>query len=137
MPEPADLIPHRAPWLVLDRVLDVNVDAAVAQKRLAERDPFVAGGALAPLFLVELSAQTAACLVGAERQAATGEGGHAGYLVSAGGWKFPDLARAGDTLTLTVRRRAKLGALASFHAEARVGERLVGEGNLACAARFE
>lgn len=118
-----DLIPHRRPWLLLDRVLEVGAARVTAEKRLSANDPLLAEG-LAELLVVEALAQTAACLRGAQA------GAHRGMLVQASGFTFEKRAQAGETLTLTVTRTASLGALHRFDGEARAGERLIARGQM-------
>ena len=134
MGTPLDLIPHRAPWIVLDRLVALDDARAVAEKRVVAGDPLVGEGGLAGLFVVELAAQAAACLNGAKN---LGRSGHLGYLVAARGWKFPRTITPGETLVIEVTRRAELGALASFRAVARVDDEEVASGELTCAARFD
>jgi 3-hydroxyacyl-[acyl-carrier-protein] dehydratase len=118
-------IPHRPPWSLVDRVVEVDREAArvVAVKRVSAGDPLV-DGALPGLYVVEALAQAAACLRGAEH------GAHGGMLVAAQGCELAAQVSPGDTLTLTATRRATLGALHRFRCEARVDERVVMTGEL-------
>lgn len=129
---PLALLPHRAPFLLVDRVLCVEGEQVTAEKRLTADDPLLVDGVLPGPLLIEALAQTSACLMGA------GNAGreHLGYLVAAQGWKFPSRARAGDTLALTAVRTATLGALHRFDGVARVGEREVASGSMSFAVRF-
>ena len=118
-------IPHRPPWLLVDRVTGTDPAAGrvTATKLLSHNDPLVGDG-LADVYVVEALAQTAACLESAER------GAHQGMLVAVSGFRFASRARAGETLTLEATRRATMGALHRFSCRASVDERLVGEGEL-------
>ncbi|HEY7957841.1 MAG TPA: hypothetical protein VII38_21210 [Polyangia bacterium] len=118
-----DLIPHRRPWLLLDRVVEVGQAHVTAEKRLSAGDPLLAGG-LPELLVIEALAQAAACLRGAQA------GAHRGMLVQASGFTFDGRAQAGETLTLTVTRTATLGTLHRFEGEARAGERLIARGQM-------
>ena len=141
---PGDLAPHRPPWPVLDRIVAIDGERVVAEKRVSADDPLwppggtggVGGVALGGLVLLELAAQAAACLVGSANRGRTG---HLGYLVAARGWKFPRPGgvRPGETVRVTVARRATMGALASFRATVTVGDEEVAAGELTCAARFD
>lgn len=124
MEGPLDLIPHRAPWLLVDRVVARGADEVTAEKRLAADDPLLADGELGEVLVVEALAQAAACLN------AGGLGRHRGLLVAAAGFAFDGRARAGETLTLVARRTAALGALVRFSVEARVAERVIARGQL-------
>jgi 3-hydroxyacyl-[acyl-carrier-protein] dehydratase len=118
-----DLIPHRAPFLLVDRVLEADSRRLRAERRLTVGDPLLADG-LPETLAVEALAQAAACLMGERR------GPHRGYLVAASGFVFDGRAQAGETLTVEVERIAALGALHRFHGEARAGERVIARGEL-------
>src|SRR5512135_132235 len=114
-----DLIPHRAPWLLVDRVVARGEDTVEAERRVAADDPLLAGGELPELLVLEALAQTAACLN------AGALGAHRGLLVAAQRVEFDGRARAGDLVTLSARKVATMGALVRFSTEARVGERVI------------
>lgn len=137
MRPPSDLvraIPHRAPWLLVDRVVAVDGGVVRAEKRLTHGDPLLDGdGTLGEPFVVEALAQTAACLNAAQLE---GEGGrpHQGMLVAASKFSFEGpRARAGDLLALEAQRTASLGALHRFTCEARVDGRVIARGDLSFA----
>lgn len=113
-----DLIPHRPPWLLVDRVTARSDDGVEAEKRLAAGDPLLADG-LPELLVLEALAQTAACC-----NAGT-LGTHRGLLVAAQRVQFDGRAQAGETITLRAKKTATMGALVRFEAEARVGERVI------------
>jgi 3-hydroxyacyl-[acyl-carrier-protein] dehydratase len=119
-----DLIPHRPPWLLVDRVVERSDDSVVAEKRLSAGDPLLTGGELPELLLLEALAQAAACL-----NAGT-LGAHTGLFVAAHDVVFDGRARAGEIVSLRARKVAGLGALLRVEAEARVGERVVARGQL-------
>jgi 3-hydroxyacyl-[acyl-carrier-protein] dehydratase len=123
MPSVTDLIPHRAPWLLIDRIVESSREQVRAEKRLTADDPLLANG-LAETLVVEALAQAAACVNGA------GMGVHQGYLVALSGFEFHGRAQPGETLTLTAVKTAALGALHRFSGEATVDGRLVAKGDL-------
>jgi 3-hydroxymyristoyl/3-hydroxydecanoyl-(acyl carrier protein) dehydratase len=158
MAPPGDLpldrwLPHRPPWLRLDRVSEFHEARVVAEKRISAGDPLVWGAQAAGLLasgppgsdagrsdaglggflLIDLAAQAAACLMAAQ---SPGQGAHLGYLVAAQGWKFHRMALPGETLTVEVTRQAGLGALVRFAGALRVGESAVAEGEFTCAVRL-
>src|SRR5438067_976989 len=119
-----DLIPHRAPWLLVDRVIARSDDSVEAEKRLCAGDPLLAPDGLPELLALEALAQTAACVnVGAI-------GKHQGLLVAASRVAFDGRAQAGDRIELRARRTATLGALVRFDVEARVGDRVIARGEM-------
>ena len=107
MTAPIDRIPHRPPWLLVDRVISVEGPTVTAERRLTADDPLLCDG-LPELLCLEALAQTAACLNAGEL------GAHRGYLVAAGGFEFDGRAQAGETLRLTATRTAALGSLFKF-----------------------
>jgi 3-hydroxyacyl-[acyl-carrier-protein] dehydratase len=118
-----DLIPHRPPWLLVDRVTARGDDFVEAEKRLAADDPLLADG-LPETLVLEAMAQTAACC-----NAGT-LGKHQGLLVAAQRVEFDGRAQAGETVKLRARKVATLGTLVRFEAEARVGDRLIARGEM-------
>jgi 3-hydroxyacyl-[acyl-carrier-protein] dehydratase len=125
-----DLIPHRPPWLLVDRVVERSADGVIAEKRVAAGDPLLADG-LPELLLLEALAQTAACCN------AGALGRHRGLLVAASAVSFDGRAQAGDLVVLRARKTAVLGALVRFEADARVGERTIARAQMTFAIAAE
>jgi 3-hydroxyacyl-[acyl-carrier-protein] dehydratase len=122
-----DLIPHRPPWLLVDRVLSAVGDEVRAEKRLSAGDPLLRDG-LPELLVLEALAQTAACLMSAPTGG--GRGKHRGYLVAAAGFQFSGRPQAGETLSLRATKIAELGALHRFEGEATVDGRPIARGQM-------
>jgi len=129
-----DLLPHRPPWSLVDKIVSADGATVVAEKRVTLGDPLLGAGGLGGPLAIEALAQAAACLVGLR---AEGASGHRGYLVAARGWKFPSVARPGETVTLTATKVSELGALHGFEASARVGEREIASGAMTFAVTFD
>jgi 3-hydroxyacyl-[acyl-carrier-protein] dehydratase len=121
MASETDLIPHRPPWLLVDRVVSRAPDRVEAEKRVTVGDPL---GALQGMLLVEALAQAAACAN------AGFLGGHRGYLVAAQNFQFEGRARPGDTVRLVAVRTGTFGALAKFDGEASVEGRVIARGSM-------
>ena len=119
-----DLIPHRPPWLLVDRVTARGDDFVEAEKLLGAADPLLAPDGLPEVLLLEALAQTAACA-----NAGT-LGAHRGLLVAAARFEFDGRAQAGDVIVLRATRTATLGTLVRFDGEARVGARVVARGQM-------
>lgn len=117
------LIPHRAPWLLIDAVVERAGVRVVTQKTVSSDDPLTVDG-FPETLLIEALAQSAACLVGEER------GEHDGLLVALSGFAFHRRAQPGETLRLTAERTAMLGNLHRFDGQAHVGDELVATGQL-------
>jgi 3-hydroxymyristoyl/3-hydroxydecanoyl-(acyl carrier protein) dehydratase len=126
-----DLIPHRPPARLLERVLDATDEGAVAELTVRE-GPWTRAGKLAPEALVEALAQTAALYAGARarREGSEGRLPRAGVLAAVSRFEFPRPARPGDRVRLEVRLQKALGELVAFEARARVGEGDVAQGEL-------
>ena len=120
-----DLLPHRPPWSLVDRVLSIEAGRVTAEKRVCADDPLVGQGIGGPLVIEALS-QAAACLMGSQTPGRP----HIGYLVAAQGWKFHSIAKPGETLTLAAHRVAELGTLYRFEGQAWVGARAVASGTM-------
>jgi 3-hydroxyacyl-[acyl-carrier-protein] dehydratase len=119
-----DLLPHRPPWLLVDRVVSTNASRVEAHKLLCADDPLLVCGELPDFLVLEALAQAAACL------ATEALGRHTGLLVAATHFHPQDRARAGETLRLIAVREGMLGRLHRFAGEALVGERLIAKGQL-------
>jgi len=119
-----DLLPHRPPWLLVDRVVSSGEGRVRAEKKLTANDPLLRGGEFPEALVVEALAQAVACLRGAEAAPKRG------YLAAVTNFEFHARARAGDTLVLDAVETAHLGALRRFGGEASVDGRLVARGEL-------
>ena len=117
-------IPHRPPWLLVDRVTARDDEHVEAEKRVAAGDPLLAGGELPELMVLEALAQTAACANAGEL------GAHRGLLVAASRVEFDGRAIAGDVIVLRAKKIATMGTLVRFETEALVGERVIARGEM-------
>lgn len=119
-------LPHRAPFVFVDEVLEVQPgEMAVARKTFPPDEPFFRGhfpgDPLVPgVILAEALAQTAGL--------AAGQPGRAFRLSAIKGMKFVRAVRPLDVITLTARKIAAIGGLWQFEVAARVGEHAVAEG---------
>ena len=130
---PTSLVPHRPPWLLLDRV-DVDGDEARGAKLVSAGEPLAADGALPDVLVVEALAQAAAAVMGARAVAEGGPaGGHRGYLTEIRGFVFAGRAHVGGCLEVTARRTRSLGRLHRFAARATCDGAPVAEGELSFA----
>lgn len=130
---PTSLVPHRTPWLVLDRI-EVDGDAARGRKLVSAAEPLAAGGALPQVLVVEALAQAAAAVMGARRVAEGGPaGGHRGYLTEIRGLTFAGALPVGGRLEVTARRTHSLGRLHRFAARATFDGAPLCEGELSFA----
>ena len=119
-------LPHRAPFIFIDEVLEVRAgEEAVCRKTFSPDEPFFAGhfpgDPIVPgVILTEALAQTAGIAGGGE--------GRAFRLTAIKAMKFPGAVRPEEEITLKAGKRAAVGGLWQFDVEARAGGRVVAEG---------
>ena len=100
-PEPTAYLPHRFPFLQLDRIISLEPGrAASASKRLS-----VGEEGWPPVFMVETIAQLGGIA------AADAEEGGGGILAAIDRAEFIDLPRVGDSLTISVTIIKSFGPL--------------------------
>lgn len=129
--EVMELIPHRPPFLMIDRVEDmVRNESAVGVKNVTIDEPFFAGHFPSrPVFpgvlIIEAMAQTAGVLV----IESLGEGarGKLVYFMSIDSARFRKPVVPGDQLRLEVRVQRHRGPVWKFAGEAKVDGKIVAE----------
>ncbi len=133
-------LPHRYPFLLVDRVLELEKDVRIkALKNVSVNEPFFVGHfpqrpVMPGVLIIEAMAQTAALLSFASLPAAEGKN-IVYYLAGVDGARFKRPVEPGDALILQVQlERAKSG-IYKFNAIATVGEDVVSEANLMCTMR--
>ncbi len=126
-----DLLPHRPPWRLVDRVVAREGERVECALHLSAGDALLVDGELPDLLVVEALAQAAACLNVGDM------GRHRGLLVAAAGFTFTGRARAGETLRLVAVKQATLGALVRFSGEAFADGRPLTTGQLTFAVEAQ
>jgi len=125
------MIPHRYPFLLIDRVVNIDPNkAAVGLKGVTASEPYFEGHfparpVMPGVLIVEAMAQTAGVLV--VRTLGMYDSDRLVYFMSIEGAKFRSVVQPGEVLELHVavlRGRSKVW---KFHGEARVGNRLCAE----------
>lgn len=121
-PDVASLIPHRAPMLLVERIVDVFDGGMVCEGRVPADGPLAHGGRASAFLGVELAAQAAAVLEALGRAPGGGEP-RIGYLASIRDARFvvPELP-AGRPLLATVRRLGGVPPLAMYAVEVALAE---------------
>ncbi len=130
-----EMIPHRTPFLLIDRVVDVIPDeAATGIKCVSINDPWFQGHfparALMPgVLIIESMAQTAAVLVVETLGSQAKE--KLVYFMSIDSARFRKPVIPGDTLRVHIRKLRNRGNAWKFTGEARVDGVLVAEATFA------
>ncbi|MCH9053836.1 MAG: 3-hydroxyacyl-ACP dehydratase FabZ [Proteobacteria bacterium] len=130
-----EMIPHRYPFLMIDKVINVISGAsAVGVKNVTIGEPYFQGHfpsrpVMPGVLIIEAMAQTAAVLVmetlGAEAE------GRLVYFLSVDAARFRKPVVPGDTLYIHVEKQYKRGNVWKFKAEARVGDTLMADATYA------
>ena len=128
-------IPHRYPFLLLDRVVDlVPNQSAVGIKNVSVNEPFFAGHfpnhpVMPGVLIIESMAQTAAVLV--VTTLGPDAAGKVVYFMSIEGAKFRRPVVPGDQIRIHVDKERNRGNVWKFHAVARVDGVAVAEATFA------
>jgi 3-hydroxyacyl-[acyl-carrier-protein] dehydratase len=134
-----EMIPHRYPFLMIDRVVDILRDeSAVGIKNVTINEPFFAGHfprqpVMPGVLIIEAMAQTAAVLV-VETLGPESEGKLV-YFMSVDNARFRKPVLPGDQLRVHVTKERNRGAVWKFSGEARVDGKLVAEATFAAMIR--
>ncbi len=128
------MIPHRYPFLLVDRIVDVRKDhSAIGIKNVSMNEPFFQGHfpghpVMPGVLIIESMAQTAAGLV------ISTLGPEAGipvvYFMSIENAKFRKPVTPGDTLRLTLTKDRRRGQVWRFTGVARVDGAVVAEATI-------
>jgi beta-hydroxyacyl-[acyl carrier protein] dehydratase FabZ len=134
-----DMIPHRFPMLMIDRIVDlVRDERATGVKNVSINEPYFQGHfpaepVMPGVLIIEAMAQTAAVLVvatlGPNRE------GSLVYFMSVDDARFRKPVVPGDTVLIHVRKQRKRGNVWKFAAKAMVQETLVAEATYAAMIR--
>lgn len=135
------ILPHRPPFLFVDRVTKMVPDALIVTERLIRADePFFAGHfpqkAIMPGVLVlDGLAQTCGLLWGFTKQVRGGAVSDTPeiFFLAASNMKFINPAFPGETLEMTARFERNFGALYTYEVEASSGRKVIATGKLTLA----
>jgi 3-hydroxyacyl-[acyl-carrier-protein] dehydratase len=128
-------IPHRYPFLMIDRVVDVVRDrSAIGIKNVSVNESFFQGHfpnhpVMPGVLIIECMAQTAAVLV--VETLGPDSAGKVVYFMSIEGAKFRRPVVPGDQLRIHVTKERNRGNVWKFHAIARVDDISVAEATYA------
>jgi len=129
------MIPHRYPFLLIDRVVNIAVNKrAVGIKNVTVNEPHFEGHfpvipVMPGVLIIEAMAQTSAVLVVQTLDLIDKD--LLVYFMSVDSAKFRRVVQPGDTLELHVEVQRGRGKIWKFRGEARVGDNLCAEAEFA------
>jgi 3-hydroxyacyl-[acyl-carrier-protein] dehydratase len=129
------MIPHRYPFLLVDRVIEISADrSAIGIKNVTINEAFFQGHfpqnpVMPGVLIIEAMAQTAAVLV--VHSLGPSAAGKLVYFMSIENARFRKPVTPGDQLRIHVNKDRSRGNVWKFSAEAKVEGRLVAEATYA------
>jgi 3-hydroxyacyl-[acyl-carrier-protein] dehydratase len=126
-----EMIPHRYPFLMIDRVVDVVAnERATGIKNLSINEAFFQGHfpsrpVMPGVLVIEAMAQTAAVLV--VHTLGQGSEGKLVYFMSVNNARFRRPVFPGDQLSVHVLKQRSRGNVWKFEGQAKVGDNLMAE----------
>ena len=133
------LLPHRYPFLLVDRVVEFQKDKRVlAYKNVTCNEPFFTGHfpghpVMPGVLVIEALAQAGGLLAQLSRDPGAGDG-QTFYLVKVDNAKFSRMVVPGDRLELDVELRRRIRNMAQYVGIARVDGEQVACAEILCAA---
>jgi 3-hydroxyacyl-[acyl-carrier-protein] dehydratase len=137
------LLPHRYPFLLVDRVIEIVPDeSVVALKNVTINEPFFQGHfpghpVMPGVLIVEAMAQTAGLLTQISSRMKGNHGSPLFYLAKIDNARFNAVVAPGDQLRLEVRLKRLMRGMGLFVARSLVDGKEVASCELMCAARSE
>jgi 3-hydroxyacyl-[acyl-carrier-protein] dehydratase len=137
-------LPHRHPFLLLDRVLEMEIEPEkrlIGIKNIANNEPFFTGHfpgnpVMPGVLMIEAMAQASGMLahLAAEMDGHTGE---LYYLVKVDNARFTQIVVPGDQLVLDVIQKRIMRRMGRYECQASVGGKPVASCELLCAGKSE
>lgn len=137
------LLPHRYPFLLVDRVIELEMGKRVtAIKNVTINEPFFKGHfpghpVMPGVLIIEALAQAAGVLFQLSANPDEHDGSALYYLVKIDKARFNAMVVPGDQLRLEVELKRLLRGMGMFVAHAMVGDKEVASCELMCAARAD
>lgn len=124
-----DLLPHRGRMLLIDEVIHIEGDRAVAAVQVNDRWPLADAGAVSPLMIIELVAQTSGVGNGLNLVKERGKGADKrGWIVGVKKARFyTDALPMGARIVVESKNRFKFDDFIEIDGTAKMDDKLVGE----------
>lgn len=124
-----DLLPHRGRMLLIDEVIHVEDDRAVAGVQVSDRWPLADADAVSPLMIIELVAQTSGIGNGLNLVKECGKGADKrGWIVGVKKARFyTDALPMGARIVVESKNCFKFDDFIEIEGSAKIDDKLVGE----------
>jgi predicted hotdog family 3-hydroxylacyl-ACP dehydratase len=130
-PPIVELVPHRPPMLLLDRVLSYDGERVVCETVLGPDSPFAEQGEVPAVVGIEYMAQTIAAGAGLSARDKGDQAGRTGFLLGCRNLSIAvDSFQIGDRLTVEARRTWGENQIGSFACKVQRGSEVLVEGAL-------
>ena len=130
-PPIVELVPHRPPMLLLDRVLSYDGERVVCETVLGPDSPFAEQGEVPAVVGIEYMAQTIAAGAGLSARDKGDQAGRMGFLLGCRNLSIAvDSFQVGDRLTVEARRTWGENQIGSFACKVQRGSEVLVEGAL-------
>ncbi len=136
-----EVLPHREPFLFVDRVVRLDVDRRIVTERtIRDDEPYFAGHfpgqpMMPGVLVTDALAQSAGLLWGLSKKVHgdDGNGARRAFLLAAANMKYLNPAAPGETLVMTAQPQRTFGAFYTYTVDAHVGRKPVARGALTLA----
>lgn len=135
------MLPHRYPFLLIDRVLELEVGKRLkALKNVTINEPFFTGHfpghpVMPGVLILEALAQASGALVQLSAETRGGASNPLYYLVKIDKARFSKVVVPGDQLILEVEQKRMLHGMGQFVTRAFVDDKVVASAEIICAER--
>ena len=134
-----EALPHRYPFLLVDRILEVGEGKVTGIKNVTINEPFFQGHfpghpVMPGVLILEAMAQAAGCLAHLAREAEEAEE-QLYYLVKIDKARFNRIVVPGDQLIFEVEQKRLMRGMGLYSTRTLVDEKVVSSAEILCAAR--